>query len=74
MLIADTKETYRSSENAGWLQCNGQEVSRTTYAGLFGVIGTTFGAGDGSTTFNVPSETSPTTGKTVWIATSNNSQ
>lgn len=39
---------------AGWLYCNGQAVSRTTYADLFAVIGTSFGAGDGSTTFNVP--------------------
>lgn len=39
---------------ANWLVCNGQAVSRTEYALLFNVIGTTFGAGDGSTTFNVP--------------------
>jgi len=38
----------------GWLLCNGQAVSRATYAGLFAVIGTTFGPGDGSTTFNLP--------------------
>lgn len=38
----------------GWLLCNGQAVSRTTYAALFAVIGTTWGAGNGSTTFNVP--------------------
>jgi len=38
----------------GWLLCRGQAVSRTTYANLFAVIGTTYGAGDGSTTFNVP--------------------
>lgn len=38
----------------GWLKCNGQEVSRDTYAELFAVIGTAFGVGDGSTTFNVP--------------------
>ena len=38
----------------GWLICNGQAVSRTTYAALFAVIGTTYGAGDGSTTFNIP--------------------
>ena len=37
-----------------WLKCNGQAVSRTTYADLFSVIGTTYGSGDGSTTFNVP--------------------
>lgn len=37
-----------------WLFCRGQAVSRTTYAKLFAVIGTTYGAGDGSTTFNLP--------------------
>ena len=37
-----------------WLFCNGQAVSRETYAELFSVIGTTYGDGDGSTTFNVP--------------------
>jgi len=39
---------------AGWLLCAGQAVSRTRYAALFAAIGTTFGAGDGSTTFNLP--------------------
>ena len=43
-----------SSAPSGWLICNGQAVSRTTYAALYAVIGTTYGAGDGSTTFNVP--------------------
>jgi microcystin-dependent protein len=38
----------------GWLFCKGSEVNRTTYAALFAVIGTTFGAGNGTTTFNVP--------------------
>ena len=38
----------------GYLRCNGAEVSRTTYADLFAVIGTTYGAGNGTTTFNVP--------------------
>lgn len=37
-----------------WLICNGQAVSRTTYSILFGIIGTTCGVGDGSTTFNLP--------------------
>lgn len=37
-----------------WLECNGQAVSRTTYAALFAAIGTAYGAGDNSTTFNVP--------------------
>lgn len=39
---------------AGYLACNGAAVSRTTYAALFAVIGTKYGAGDGSTTFNLP--------------------
>ena len=38
----------------GWLLCDGSAVSRTTYADLFAVIGTRFGAGNGSTTFNLP--------------------
>lgn len=44
----------RSSAPTGYLKCNGAAISRTTYAYLFAAIGTTFGAGDGSTTFNVP--------------------
>lgn len=39
---------------AGWLLCYGQAVSRTTYATLFAAISTSFGVGDGSTTFNLP--------------------
>lgn len=39
---------------SGWLLCYGQAVSRATYAALFAAIDTTFGAGDGSTTFNLP--------------------
>ena len=38
----------------GFLICNGQAVSRATYAALFVVLGTVFGVGDGSTTFNIP--------------------
>jgi microcystin-dependent protein len=38
----------------GWLVADGSAVSRTQYAGLFSVIGTAYGAGDGSTTFNLP--------------------
>jgi len=38
----------------GWLFCRGQAISRTVYSALFAVIGTTYGVGDGSTTFNVP--------------------
>lgn len=47
---------YFASRNApaNWLVCGGQAVDRTVYANLFAVIGTTFGAGNGTTTFNVP--------------------
>jgi len=38
----------------GFLSCDGSAVSRTTYAALFSAIGETYGAGDGSTTFNLP--------------------
>ena len=43
-----------STAPRGWVLCNGQALNRTTYADLYAVIGTTYGAGDGSTTFNVP--------------------
>lgn len=45
---------YANSPPVGWLKENGAAVSRTTYADLFAVIGTRFGAGNGSTTFNLP--------------------
>lgn len=43
-----------STAPTGWLLCYGQAISRTTYAALFAVLSTTFGVGDGSTTFNLP--------------------
>ena len=43
-----------SSAPSGFLLCDGRAVSRTTYTSLFSVIGTTYGSGDGSTTFNLP--------------------
>lgn len=43
-----------NSTPTGWLKANGAAVSRTTYAALFSAIGTTYGSGDGSTTFNLP--------------------
>ena len=43
-----------SSVPSGFLECNGQTVSRATYSALFAIIGTTYGSGDGSTTFEVP--------------------
>lgn len=50
------------SAPTGWLICDGSAVSRTTYATLFAVISTTYGVGDGSTTFNLPN----TQGKSVF--------
>lgn len=43
-----------SSAPDGWLMCDGSAVSRSTYAGLFARVSTTFGAGNGTTTFNIP--------------------
>jgi microcystin-dependent protein len=43
-----------AEEPSGWLYCNGQAVDRTEYANLFAVISTTYGSGNGTTTFNVP--------------------
>ena len=43
-----------STAPSGWQLCYGQAISRTQYAGLFAVTSTTYGSGDGSTTFNVP--------------------
>lgn len=69
-----------SSVPTGWLVCNGQAVSRATYSDLFAVCGTYYGAGDGSTTFNLPdlrtrfvraSDTRGTTGGSSTITTSN---
>jgi microcystin-dependent protein len=45
------------SAPTGFLNCDGSAVSRTTYAALYAVVGTTFGSGDGSTTFNLPNYT-----------------
>ena len=47
MLLTSTVPT-------GWLYCDGSAISRSTYSRLFAVIGTTFGVGNGSTTFNIP--------------------
>lgn len=52
--VGNMRMTATSVAAAGWLLCDGSAVSRTTYHALYGVIGTTYGAGDGSTTFNVP--------------------
>lgn len=51
-----TDYTARTTAPPGWLPRDGRALSRTVYASLFAAIGTTFGAGDGSTTFNVPDD------------------
>jgi microcystin-dependent protein len=43
-----------NSAPSGYLLCNGQAISRTNYSNLFNLIGTTYGSGDGSLTFNIP--------------------
>ncbi len=53
-VIGDIKASLQTSNHGNWLLCNGQAVSRTTYSELFELIGTKFGVGDGTTTFNVP--------------------
>lgn len=54
MLIGQVGWFAMTTAPTGWLKANGAAISRTTYADLFSAIGTTFGAGDGSTTFNLP--------------------
>ena len=51
---------------SGYLPCNGAAVGRATYPELFAAIGTTYGSGDGSTTFNLPN----LIGKVPWGSTS----
>ena len=53
-LVGQVNFFATSSAPAGFLKCSGQAVSRTTYAALFTAIGTLYGVGDGSTTFNLP--------------------
>ena len=53
--VGSGKIWFTDTAPTGWLLCDGSAVSRSTYAALFAVIGTTYGSGDGSTTFNLPS-------------------
>ena len=54
LLLSNTLPDGLAAENSRYLLLRGQAISRTTYANLFSVYGTTYGSGDGSTTFNVP--------------------
>ena len=53
-LIGEIKLWTAAAAPQHWLLCQGQALSRTTYADLFAVLGETYGAGDGTTTFNLP--------------------
>lgn len=53
-LVGSIQQWASASIPSGWLNCNGNAVSRTTYAELYAIIGTTWGVGDNSTTFNLP--------------------
>lgn len=53
-LVGTVSFFARSSAPTGWLKCNGAAIGRTDYAELFDSIGTTYGSGDYSTTFNLP--------------------
>lgn len=52
--IGDIKASVKNSNHDNWFLCNGQAINRVTYSELFSLIGTKFGAGDGTTTFNLP--------------------
>ena len=52
--VGAIKPWTKTTAPDGYLLCDGSAVSRTTYSDLFDVISTMYGAGDGSTTFNVP--------------------
>lgn len=53
-IVGEVRMFAGATPPVGWLLCQGQAVSRTTYASLFATIGVLFGAGDGSTSFNLP--------------------
>jgi hypothetical protein len=53
-IVAQVAYFARQTAPSGWLVCNGQAVSRTTYSTLFSAIGSLWGGGDGVTTFNLP--------------------
>ena len=66
-VVGDYKMSAQTADHNNWFICNGRAISRTDYSDLFAVIGTSFGAGDGSTTFNLPDFRD----KTMWGANGN---
>lgn len=63
----DLKYTATNTAPDGWLKCDGSAVSRSIYSGLFSVIGTTYGPGDGVTTFNIPNGAALPVPGILWI-------
>jgi microcystin-dependent protein len=53
-LVGEIVDYAGTAAPTGWLLCYGQAISRTTYSALYAILSTTYGSGDGSTTFNVP--------------------
>lgn len=61
--IGDYKMSAQIADHDGWFICDGRELDREEYAELFAIIGTSFGAGDGKTTFNLPDFSDKMAGK-----------
>ena len=53
-IVGDIKASTHAENHGNWFLCNGQAISRTEFSQLFAIIGINFGAGDGTTTFNLP--------------------
>lgn len=66
-VVGDYKMSAQTADHDNWFICNGRAISRTEYSELFALIGTSFGTGDGSTTFNLPDFRD----KTMWGASGN---
>jgi hypothetical protein len=62
-VIGKLKIDDKKGDHDGWLICDGRELDREEYVELFAIIGTSFGAGDGKTTFNLPNFKDETTWK-----------
>jgi len=62
-----TMDWYNDTAPTGYLRLDGAVVSRTTYANIFAMYGTTFGAGDGSTTFKLPDYKGKAILKNIWF-------
>ncbi len=66
-VVGDYKMSAQTADHDNWFICNGRAISRTEYSELFALIGTSFGVGDSSTTFNLPDFRN----KTMWGADGN---